>query len=155
MLFFLHHCELPALDQMNHAPVNPEPPEAQQVDPPQVGLYPMGEHAVRQTGGLQLDGSDAESGGSIHVDSNERLDEQQIPSTSSTTPPAEGENGPEALMRSNLRRRTVNSTREERIASVPIQETGLQSHSLSMDQKQLSDEALRKARLQHFERESS
>lgn len=144
MLFFVHHCELPSLDHINRAnpaPMNlhlqhPQPPaeEDLEVDAPQaIADSPIhhGENQVpivhpRTSGsGDQLDAADEGQSSSRNQDQTE-----------------------ESLMRFHLHRTSVTSSGDVGVTFEPTQETDYQSG------EQLSDEELRRVRLQHFDKKN-
>lgn len=150
MLFFLHHCELPSLDRlvnrMNREHVNPH----HNIQPqPQVLQHHIEDADIPQ----RENAAQVQMDSSVHREENDAemnenpdnpghpVEENDRPSTSRIE-----EQGNSTLMRSQLHKVTGTESDDTFIktASVPSQE--------NQSRHQLSDENLRKIRLQHFER---
>ena len=151
MLYFLHHCELPALDQVhrvNPVPIHPPPLQPPLLPPNLAPIVPqpLEEPNVPITGEVQVDAQ--------HADFHLRHETDENPLSGSDQTEEHGrhraEDESEVLRRSQLHSRIGGSNSEEyvvRTISAPVLETKPQTGP----SQQLSDDQLRKIRLQRFE----
>ena len=138
MLFFLHHCELPALDRANRVdfvdihhppPIIPPPP------PLVPNREPLGRNELHDEE-LARHEVHQEETEVVGVDQHVHDDQVEVDRVMDTSG--------EVLMRSQLH----STTHMDNDSPIAIQDSGSQLG----EQPQLTDEELRKIRLQHFEK---